>query len=134
MASGPAAFGPARAGGGTAATSRKFTLAGVAAWIKLIKEDSSVALFDHDGGRRRLTHAGQASASAWLNDAVASQQRTGLTSRYINQNHKVDAVFYTPEGDMIELHDTADYQLQIDRKSTRLNSSHLKLSRMPSSA
>ena len=30
--------------------------------------------------------------------------------------------------------DAPDYVLQQDRKSTRLNSSHLKLSRMPSSA
>src|SRR6202035_786978 len=52
-------------------------------------------------------------ANAWLTDAVASQRRNGLSSRYLNQNHKVDAVFYAPEGDMIELEDTADYDLQI---------------------
>lgn len=52
-------------------------------------------------------------AGAWLNDAVASQGRSGLTSRYLDQNHNVDAVFYSPEGDVIELHDTADYRLQI---------------------
>ena len=52
-------------------------------------------------------------ANAWLTDAVASQRRNGLSSRYLNQNHKVDAVFYAPEGDMIELDDTADYDLEI---------------------
>jgi hypothetical protein len=64
-------------------------------------------------------------ASAWLNDAVASQQRTGLTSRYLNQNHKVDAVFYAPEGDMIELHDTTDYQLQVLDGSKTIHDEHV---------
>lgn len=53
------------------------------------------------------------SASAWLNDTVAAQRGSGITSRYMNQNHKLDAVFYAPEGDLIELHDTAEYDLQI---------------------
>ena len=35
-------------------------------------------------------------ASAWLNEAVASQGRSGVTSRYLDQNHKVEAVFYAP--------------------------------------
>jgi hypothetical protein len=52
-------------------------------------------------------------AGAWINDAVASQRRSGLSSRYLNQSHKLEAVFYAPEGDVIELHDTADYDLQI---------------------
>ena len=64
-------------------------------------------------------------ASTWLNDAVASQQRIGLTSRYLNQNHKVDAVFYAPEGDMIELHDTADYQLQVLDGSKTIHDEHV---------
>jgi len=52
-------------------------------------------------------------ASAWLNDAVNSQRRSGLRLRYLNQAHKLEAVFYAPEGDVIELHDTAEYDLQI---------------------
>lgn len=64
-------------------------------------------------------------ASAWLDDAVASQQRTGITSRYMNQNHKVEAVFYAPEGDMIELHDTADYQLQVLDGSKTIHDEHV---------
>lgn len=52
-------------------------------------------------------------AGAWLNDAVASQRQSGLSSRYLNQVHKVEAVFYAPEGDVIELHDTAEYDLQV---------------------
>jgi hypothetical protein len=53
------------------------------------------------------------SADAWLNDAVSNQSSSGVSSRYLDQSHKVEAVFYAPEGDMIELHDTAQYELQI---------------------
>jgi hypothetical protein len=52
-------------------------------------------------------------AKRWLRQTVTSQQQSGLSRRYSNQNHHVDAVFYSPEGDVIELHDTAQYHLQI---------------------
>ena len=52
-------------------------------------------------------------AKGWLTQAVAKQRQNGLSSRYISQNHKVEAVFYAPEGDVMELHDTAEYQLQL---------------------
>ena len=52
-------------------------------------------------------------AKKWLTDSVDSQRRSGLSSRYLDQSHKVEAVFYAPEGDIIELHDTTEYQLQI---------------------
>lgn len=52
-------------------------------------------------------------ASTWLSEAVTSQRRNGLTSRYLNQIHKLDAVFYGPEGDVIELHDTAEYDFEV---------------------
>ena len=64
-------------------------------------------------------------ASEWLNDAVASQRRNGLSSRYLNQSHKLDAVFYAPEGDVIELHDTADYDLQILDGRKTIHSEHV---------
>jgi hypothetical protein len=52
-------------------------------------------------------------AKKWLQETVSGQQRDGLSQRYLNQNHKLEAVFYAPEGDVMELHDTAEYQLQI---------------------
>jgi hypothetical protein len=64
-------------------------------------------------------------ASAWLNDAVNSQRRSGLSSRYLNQSHTLEAVFYAPEGDVIELHDTADYQLQVLDGSKAIHDEHV---------
>src|SRR5215471_2503061 len=64
------------------------------------------------------------SADTWLRELVASQRRNGVTSRYLNQSHKVEASFYAPEGDVIELHDTAEYDLQILDGGKTLHSEH----------
>jgi hypothetical protein len=64
------------------------------------------------------------SANSWLRDAVSSQRRSGLSSRYSNQNHKVEAVFYAPEGDVIELHDVAEYDYQILDGSKAVHNEH----------
>ena len=52
-------------------------------------------------------------ASRSLHEAVKNQENNGLTSRYLHQSHKVEAVFYAPEGDVIELHDVAEYDYEI---------------------
>lgn len=52
-------------------------------------------------------------AKKWLEETVSSQQHSGLSERYLDQNHHVEAVFYAPEGDVMELHDTAEYQFQL---------------------
>ena len=52
-------------------------------------------------------------ARQFLRQTVTSQQQSGLRRRYADQSHHVEAVFYAPEGDVIELHDTAQYHLQI---------------------
>jgi hypothetical protein len=64
------------------------------------------------------------SAQDWLKDSVTNQQRSGLTSRYLNQRHKVDAVFYAPAGDVIELHDTAEYDLEIHDGAKTIHQEH----------
>ena len=46
-------------------------------------------------------------------EAIAGQQNTGIHSRLINQDHKLEAVFYAPEGDVMELHDTMTCELQV---------------------
>ena len=63
-------------------------------------------------------------ANSWITEAVKSQRRTGVTSRYLNQTHKVDAVFYAPEGDVIELHDTAEYDLEIRDGDKTIHKQH----------
>jgi hypothetical protein len=58
-------------------------------------------------------------ANDWLTSLVNKQQHSGLSSRCLNQSHKLEAVFYAPEGDVVELRDTAEYELQIlDRGKT----------------
>lgn len=64
-------------------------------------------------------------AKQWLWQSVMSQQKSGLSRRYLDQNHKVEAVFYAPEGDVLELHDTADYRLQILDQGKVVNEGHV---------
>jgi hypothetical protein len=52
-------------------------------------------------------------AKQWLDQTVTSQKRSGVTTRYSNQSHKLQVVFYAPEGDLIELHDVAEYDTQV---------------------
>ena len=63
-------------------------------------------------------------ANDWLNDAVDHQRRNGITSGYLNQRHKVDAVFYAPAGDVIELHDTAEYDFAIHDNGKEIHQEH----------
>ncbi len=60
-----------------------------------------------------------------LQDRVSSQRRTGLSTHYREQNHKVQAVFYAPEGDVIELHDTAEYQVQVMDGNKPIHDEHV---------
>jgi hypothetical protein len=64
-------------------------------------------------------------ARKWLTDTVASQNRTGLSTRYSDQTHKLQAVFYAPEGDVIELHDIAEFQLQVVDGSKTIHDEHV---------
>lgn len=52
-------------------------------------------------------------ARRWLERTVANQARSGVSQRYLNQNHKLVAVFYAPEGDVLELHDDAQYEVEV---------------------
>lgn len=48
-----------------------------------------------------------------LTQRVKDQQRTGIKTRLIDRGHKVDAIFYSPEGSSIELYDTATIDTEI---------------------
>ena len=63
-------------------------------------------------------------ASEWLSNEVKSQIKARLSSQYLNQTHKLEAVFYAPEGDLVELHDTAEYDLAISDGSKTIHSEH----------
>jgi hypothetical protein len=51
-------------------------------------------------------------AKQWLRQTITSQH-SGLSQRYLDQDHQLEAVFYAPEGDAIELHDTARYRFEL---------------------
>lgn len=48
-----------------------------------------------------------------LTAGIAAQEKTGLRTRYIDHGHKLAAYFYSPDGGAIELHDTADLEIQV---------------------
>jgi hypothetical protein len=60
-----------------------------------------------------------------LLQTVTQQQHSGLTQRYLDQHHHLEAVFYAPEGDVMELHDTAEYQLQISDGGKVIHDEHV---------
>ena len=59
-----------------------------------------------------------------LKGIVDGQRQSGVTSRYLNQSHKLDAVFYSPAGDVIELHDTAEYDFEIRDGDKAIHNEH----------
>jgi hypothetical protein len=87
------------------------------AWTNL-----DAALESNSAGLLNGLFAG--TANDWLRETVSSQQRSGITSRYLNQRHKVEAVFYAPVGDVIELHDTAEYDFEIHDGGKTIHNEH----------
>jgi hypothetical protein len=87
------------------------------AWANL-----DVAMESNSAGPLHGLFAG--SANDWLRETVSSQQRSGITSRYSHQRHKLEAVFYAPVGDVIELHDTAEYDFEINDGGKTIHNEH----------
>lgn len=48
-----------------------------------------------------------------LTAGIQEQQKTGLHQRIVDKGHKVDVVFYSQEGSAMELHDTAQIEVQV---------------------
>ena len=75
-----------------------------------------------------------------LTDAQREQLRAQLEARKeqllqeLNAAQRDNLSLLPSRGDAAHPDDRKEHSEDIDRKSTRLNSSHLKLSRMPSSA
>src|SRR5258708_33359841 len=66
-------------------------------------------------------------AKVGLANAIAGQESSGMQSHYLKQDHRLEAVFYSPEGDVMELHDTAEYDLQLVAGGERIQDEHLFL-------
>ncbi len=56
---------------------------------------------------------------------LADQKKTGTHVRYLNQTHNLKAVFYAPEGDVMQLQDSAEYQLQIVSDDKVIHDEHV---------
>lgn len=48
-----------------------------------------------------------------LTDKIAKQQKTGMHVRYTDLGHKLNALFYSPAGDAIQLRDQAHLRIEI---------------------
>jgi hypothetical protein len=44
---------------------------------------------------------------------IKEQQKNGLSARYIDHGHDVEAAFYSPEGSAVLLRDTAQLEIQL---------------------
>jgi hypothetical protein len=62
-----------------------------------------------------------------LTQRVKDQKQNGLTTRIIDHGHKVDAIFYSPDGAAIELKDTATIETQVLDGSTVLHSDQAQI-------
>ncbi len=56
--------------------------------------------------------------------AIEDQRKNGLHQEIVDRGHHVDAVFYSPEGSAMELHDTAQVQLQLMDGNKVIHSQH----------
>jgi hypothetical protein len=48
-----------------------------------------------------------------LTKLISDQKRTGIHVRYVDHGHKLDALFYGPVGDVMQLRDRAQLEVQI---------------------
>jgi hypothetical protein len=53
------------------------------------------------------------SALDQLKSRLESQRKNGLHTRLIDRGHKLEAIFYSPEGSAMQLRDTAQLEIQV---------------------
>lgn len=58
---------------------------------------------------------------------VKDQKAQGITTRIIDHGHKVDAIFYSPDGSAIELKDTASIETQVLDGGTVIHSDQAQI-------
>lgn len=59
--------------------------------------------------------------------AIAEQKKNGLHVRYVDHGHKVQAFYYSPNGDAMQLRDLAQLEIQIFDKSKLIHSEQVTL-------
>ena len=47
-----------------------------------------------------------------LQERIKQQKKNGLRTRFVDRGHKLNAIFYSPEGSAMELHDTAQLEVE----------------------
>lgn len=62
-----------------------------------------------------------------LTQRVKDQKEHGLTTRIIDRGHKVEAIFYSPDGAAIELKDTASIETQVVDGGTVIHSDQAQI-------
>jgi hypothetical protein len=60
-----------------------------------------------------------------LASAVEQQAKAGLHRRYVDRGHKVDVLFYSPDGTSMQLRDTAKLEVQLLDGDKVLNSENV---------
>jgi hypothetical protein len=58
---------------------------------------------------------------------VKDQKQNGLTTRIVDHGHKVEAIFYSPDGAAIELRDTASIETQVLDGGTVIHSDQAQI-------
>jgi hypothetical protein len=53
---------------------------------------------------------------------ISDQKKSGLHLRYADRGHKVQAIFYSPEGSAMQVRDTAQYDLEVLDGNTVIHS------------
>jgi hypothetical protein len=48
-----------------------------------------------------------------LTDTIHDQVTTGISTRYLDQSHDLQIVFYSPEGLSVQLVDNSEYEVQV---------------------
>ena len=48
-----------------------------------------------------------------LTDTIHDQVTTGISTRYLDQSHNLQIVFYSPEGLSVQLVDNVEYEVQV---------------------
>src|SRR6185369_18090938 len=62
-----------------------------------------------------------------LTQRVKDQKQNGLSTRIIDRGHKVEALFYSPDGSAVELKDTASIETQVLSGGTVIHSDQAQI-------